>query len=126
MSIPAVLLGGDHGKIAAWRHAAALGATKERRPDLLAGIAERHEPARARPDFVADYVVESIEDSAVAIRHRLEGHRWRFEVAEKNGRRQLLHRDHTPAPTAARAIDFYAVDAYDAATREARQRGMVD
>ena len=33
--IPAVLLGGDHGRIAAWRRAEALRVTRERRPDLL-------------------------------------------------------------------------------------------
>ena len=32
--IPAVLLSGDHGKIAAWRRAEALRLTRERRPDL--------------------------------------------------------------------------------------------
>src|SRR3984885_8819695 len=34
--IPEVLLSGDHGKIAAWRHAEAEKLTKERRPDLWA------------------------------------------------------------------------------------------
>ncbi len=34
--VPAVLLSGDHGAIAAWRHAAALARTRDRRPDLLA------------------------------------------------------------------------------------------
>jgi tRNA (guanine37-N1)-methyltransferase len=34
-SIPEVLLSGDHGKIAQWRRAEALKATRERRPDLL-------------------------------------------------------------------------------------------
>ncbi len=33
--VPAVLLSGDHGRIAAWRHAQALARTGERRPDLL-------------------------------------------------------------------------------------------
>ncbi len=33
--IPAVLLSGDHGKIAAWRRAEALRLTRERRPDLV-------------------------------------------------------------------------------------------
>ena len=35
MAIPAVLLGGDHGKIAAWRRAQAEKITAERRPDLV-------------------------------------------------------------------------------------------
>jgi tRNA (guanine37-N1)-methyltransferase len=34
-SIPAVLLNGDHKKIAAWKQAASLADTKARRPDLL-------------------------------------------------------------------------------------------
>ena len=33
--IPPVLLGGDHGRIAAWRRGEALRITRERRPDLL-------------------------------------------------------------------------------------------
>jgi tRNA (guanine37-N1)-methyltransferase len=35
-AIPEVLLSGDHGKIAAWRHAEAERLTRERRPDLWA------------------------------------------------------------------------------------------
>jgi tRNA (guanine37-N1)-methyltransferase len=34
--IPELLLSGDHGKIAAWRHAEAERLTRERRPDLWA------------------------------------------------------------------------------------------
>ena len=34
--VPAVLLSGDHGRIAAWRHEQAVRRTAERRPDLLA------------------------------------------------------------------------------------------
>lgn len=34
-AIPEILLGGDHAKIAQWRHAQALRLTRERRPDLL-------------------------------------------------------------------------------------------
>lgn len=34
--VPAVLLSGDHGNIARWRHAQALRRTRDRRPDLLA------------------------------------------------------------------------------------------
>ncbi len=41
LEVPAVLLSGDHAKIAAWRHESALQRTRERRPDLLAdGTAE--------------------------------------------------------------------------------------
>ena len=34
---PPVLLSGDHGRIAAWRHAQSVQRTGERRPDLLEG-----------------------------------------------------------------------------------------
>jgi tRNA (guanine37-N1)-methyltransferase len=36
LDVPAVLLSGDHGAIAGWRHAQALARTTERRPDLRA------------------------------------------------------------------------------------------
>ena len=36
MAVPAVLLSGNHGEIAEWRHAQALRRTLDRRPDLLA------------------------------------------------------------------------------------------
>ena len=35
MSVPEVLLSGDHGKIASWRRERAVERTLERRPDLL-------------------------------------------------------------------------------------------
>jgi len=35
LDVPPVLLGGDHGRIAAWRHERAVARTAERRPDLL-------------------------------------------------------------------------------------------
>ncbi len=35
LDVPEVLLSGDHARIAAWRHQAALRRTRERRPDLL-------------------------------------------------------------------------------------------
>jgi tRNA (guanine37-N1)-methyltransferase len=35
--IPEILLSGDHGKIAKWRHEQALALTRARRPDLLSG-----------------------------------------------------------------------------------------
>jgi tRNA (guanine37-N1)-methyltransferase len=40
-AIPEVLLSGDHGKIAAWRHAEAERLTRERRPDLWAAFLSR-------------------------------------------------------------------------------------
>jgi tRNA (guanine37-N1)-methyltransferase len=33
--VPAVLLSGDHAKVAAWRREQAVARTRERRPDLL-------------------------------------------------------------------------------------------
>jgi len=36
LEVPPLLLSGDHARIAAWRRAAALARTRERRPDLLA------------------------------------------------------------------------------------------
>jgi len=38
--VPAVLLSGDHKKIASWRAAQALKRTKQRRPDLMEGTSE--------------------------------------------------------------------------------------
>jgi tRNA (guanine37-N1)-methyltransferase len=35
LDVPAVLLSGDHAKVAAWRHEQAVARTRERRPDLL-------------------------------------------------------------------------------------------
>ncbi|MGE3148014.1 MAG: tRNA (guanosine(37)-N1)-methyltransferase TrmD [Pseudorhodoplanes sp.] len=42
--IPAVLTGGDHGKVAQWRQAEAERLTRERRPDLWAAYAARQKP----------------------------------------------------------------------------------
>jgi len=39
--IPEILSSGDHGKVAAWRQAAAEGLTRERRPDLWTAFLER-------------------------------------------------------------------------------------
>ncbi|MGB6246208.1 MULTISPECIES: tRNA (guanosine(37)-N1)-methyltransferase TrmD [Gordonia] len=36
LEVPAILLSGDHAKVAAWRHEQALERTRQRRPDLLA------------------------------------------------------------------------------------------
>jgi tRNA (guanine37-N1)-methyltransferase len=35
MAVPEVLVGGDHAKVAAWRHEQAQRRTEQRRPDLL-------------------------------------------------------------------------------------------
>lgn len=48
-TIPEVLLGGDHAKIAAWRRAAAERLTRERRPDLWAAYQNRPETPRKKP-----------------------------------------------------------------------------
>ena len=51
--IPEVLLSGDHGKIAAWRHAEAERLTRERRPDLWAArLAGRGPSPRGRNNEV--------------------------------------------------------------------------
>lgn len=50
LSVPEVLLSGDHGAIARWRRGEALRLTRERRPDLLA-------TADLRPGDVADLMV---------------------------------------------------------------------
>ena len=39
-AVPEVLLSGDHGRVAAWRHEQRLQRTAQRRPDLLAGAAD--------------------------------------------------------------------------------------
>lgn len=82
---------------------------------------EPHDPA-----FTREYVVDRLDEHSVAVRHRTEGHWWRFDVAEKNGRLQLVHADHRAGAEAGRDIASCAVDAYDTATLEARRRGMVD
>lgn len=43
LQVPEVLLSGDHARIDAWRHEAALRRTRERRPDLVAGHETGHE-----------------------------------------------------------------------------------
>jgi tRNA (guanine37-N1)-methyltransferase len=53
MSVPEVLVSGDHGKVRRWRRKEALRATRERRPDLL-------EAARLSPEDEA--LLREIED----------------------------------------------------------------
>ena len=48
-TIPDVLIGGDHKKIAAWREEQARRITMERRPDLAATLAAVPDPVRKRP-----------------------------------------------------------------------------
>ncbi len=47
LEVPEVLLSGDHGAIAAWRHAQALARTRARRPDLLS---DAHAPDTDAPE----------------------------------------------------------------------------
>ncbi|WP_265444235.1 tRNA (guanosine(37)-N1)-methyltransferase TrmD [Flexivirga meconopsidis] len=58
LSVPPVLLSGDHGKIAAWRHEQRLQRTAERRPDLLsrpaAGLPDQLEISVATPADVGE------------------------------------------------------------------------
>ena len=51
---------------------------------------------------------------------------WRFAVADKNGRLQLVHEAHGPGPDGAAASERVVLDAYDVATLRARRRGWVD
>ena len=44
-AVPEVLISGHHGRIETWRRQEALRATRERRPDLLAALAERENAA---------------------------------------------------------------------------------
>jgi tRNA (guanine37-N1)-methyltransferase len=46
--IPEVLIGGDHGKVAAWRRAEAERLTRERRPDLWAAYQNRPKAPKSR------------------------------------------------------------------------------
>ncbi len=50
LAVPEVLLSGDHGRIASWRHAQAEQATRKRRPDLWARYLEnmRNSPSAGR------------------------------------------------------------------------------
>ena len=78
------------------------------------------------PPFARDFVIEDVDTTSISVRHRTDGHWWRFEVAEKNGRLQLVHAEHRTGHGPAGSITSLAIDAYDTATREARHRGMVD
>ena len=52
-TVPAVLLGGDHGAVRRWREKQALGRTWLRRPDLLHGLDEGSEELLA--EFIAEH-----------------------------------------------------------------------
>lgn len=130
--IPDVLLSGDHARIAGWRRAQSVRITQERRPDL-AGLSSSHHGRIAmpsttdhQPPFVAAFERAETGSDWIAVRHLAEGHWWRFSVAEKNGRRQLLHDAHRTEAGSHEPIETFAVDAYDFATLEARRMGWVD
>ena len=123
-TIPDVLLGGDHAKVAAWRRKRATELTRQRRPDLLLpsnkpGRPMPHDPA---PPFAAPFHRVAMEDRLLTVRHEQSGCWWRFAVAEKNGRLQLIHEAHGGGT----ADERTALDAYDFATLEARREGWVD
>jgi tRNA (guanine37-N1)-methyltransferase len=53
MSVPDVLLSGNHGEIRRWRKREAVSRTLERRPDLLAGAALDEEEQELLREIVA-------------------------------------------------------------------------
>jgi tRNA (guanine37-N1)-methyltransferase len=77
LEVPDVLLSGDHGRIAAWRHEQALLRTAERRPDLLHGsaLAGEWEIVPATPADVPElftltracWVQEALDNESLAI-----------------------------------------------------------
>jgi len=55
LSVPEVLLSGDHQAIARWRRKQALGRTWLRRPDLLAGMVLTQEQQALLDEFIEEY-----------------------------------------------------------------------
>lgn len=53
-SVPEVLIGGDHAKIARWRLKQALGRTWLKRPDLLEGLELNAEQSKLLREFIAE------------------------------------------------------------------------
>jgi tRNA (guanine37-N1)-methyltransferase len=53
-AVPAVLLGGNHAEIERWRRRQALGRTRARRPELLAGRELTHEERQLLEEYVAE------------------------------------------------------------------------
>jgi tRNA (guanine37-N1)-methyltransferase len=49
LAVPDVLVSGDHGRVAAWRHEQAVARTRVRRPDLYAAWAARRAGGATRP-----------------------------------------------------------------------------
>ena len=54
ITVPAVLLSGDHAAIARWRRKQALGRTWQRRPDLLEQVALDEEQQRLLDEYIAE------------------------------------------------------------------------
>lgn len=54
MSVPPILLSGNHAAVARWRRQQALGRTAERRPDLLAGLALSAEDRRLLDEYLGN------------------------------------------------------------------------
>jgi tRNA (guanine37-N1)-methyltransferase len=135
-AIPEVLLGGDHRRIAAWRLAQATHLTRERRPDLMdrpspgkvdaySAQQETAMPDSDMPPFGTPFTCTAEDDHTLMVRHDAAQHWWRYVVAEKNGRLQLMHQAHGDGPSGP-PNEALTLDAYDAATLEARRRGWVD
>ncbi len=78
------------------------------------------------PAFGVPFTCVDARDGTVMVRHDDEGSWWRFEVADKNGRLQLVHREHGPGESGHAPSESLALDAYDFATLQARRKGWVD
>jgi hypothetical protein len=89
-------------------------------------MADVNQPRDHVPPFAQPFDRDGVGDGWISVRHRHEGHWWRFEVADKNGRLQLVHHAHRTGNAGGRPIEDLAIDAYDFATLEARRLGMVD
>jgi len=67
--VPEVLRGGDHAAVAAWRRAAALARTIERRPDLIAARGGLDED-EVRLLTEHDYPLDAATPLATSVRRR--------------------------------------------------------
>ena len=66
MEVPAMLLSGDHAKIAAWRRADAIVRTCERRPDLIAA-ADLTDKERQRAEELLERIAAGEDSRAAAL-----------------------------------------------------------
>ena len=62
-SVPEVLRGGDHARVARWHRAMALHRTRERRSDLLAGVELTKADRKALAEFGLDFPQHSVDRS---------------------------------------------------------------